>query len=225
LETADQGDPNADPSITGETFATLLRAAQSGSREASGRLIEQFRPYLLLIANEDLGADMRGKVGASDVVQDAMLSAQRTIEHFRGQSPQELRGWLRRIVINDVLETQRKYKGTEKRQLNREIAIHGTDSVNISPDPACNEMTPSAWMLAQEEAERLRQAMRQLPDEYQQVLELRNWQDMAFADIGSRMNRSPEAARKLWSRAVVQLQQILGRNPSTPDTMDQGGAP
>lgn len=209
LESADQGDQDAEASSANESFATLLRRAQAGSREASGQLIEQFRSYLLLIANEDLGADMQGKVGASDVVQDAMLSAQRTIDGFRGQSPQELRGWLRRIVLNDVLETQRRFKGTEKRQVNREVALHGNDSTAVSPDPASPDMTPSAWVLAQEEAERLRRAMRQLPTEYQQVLELRNWQDLAFAEIGQQMNRSPEAARKLWSRAVVQLQQIL----------------
>ena len=38
---------------------------------------------------------------------------------------------------------------------------------------------------------------------------VRNWEQMAFAEIGKQMNRSPEAARKLWSRAVVRLQQEL----------------
>ncbi|MEM1068458.1 MAG: sigma-70 family RNA polymerase sigma factor [Planctomycetota bacterium] len=182
-------------------------------------MIEQFRPYLLLIANEDLGAEMKGKVGASDVVQDALLSAQQTIEGFRGQSPEELRGWLRRIVLNDILETQRKYKGTEKRRVSRETALQrNTDSIASQNDPACPQMTPSTWVVAQEEAETLRRSMRQLTPEYQQVLELRNWQDLSFADIGLRMDRSPEAARKLWSRAVVSLQRILNReHTSTPE--------
>ncbi|MEM8668955.1 MAG: sigma-70 family RNA polymerase sigma factor [Planctomycetota bacterium] len=221
METAGQGDQRPTPPDNDgdDSFANLLRAARAGSREASGQLIEQFRPYLLLIANEDLGAEMKGKVGASDVVQDALLSAQQTIEGFRGQSPEELRGWLRRIVLNDILETQRKYKGTEKRRVSRETALQrNTDSIASQNDPACPQMTPSTWVVAQEEAETLRRSMRQLTPEYQQVLELRNWQDLSFADIGLRMDRSPEAARKLWSRAVVSLQRILNReHTSTPE--------
>lgn len=201
----------------GDSFGALLRAAQAGSREAAGQLTEKFRPYLLLIANQDLGAEMRGKVGASDVVQDAMLSAQRSIEGFRGSCPDELKGWLRGILLNDIKETHRRYKGTEKRQVSREIAMQrSVDDVNPSHDPACTQMTPAAWVMAQEEAETLRHAMSQLPPEHQQVLELRNWQDMSFADIGNRLNRSPEAARKLWSRAVVHLQKILHRDQPNP---------
>ena len=60
----------------------------------------------------------------------------------------------------------------------------------------------------------LEQAMAQLPNDYQQVLRLRNWEQLPFDEIGVRMNRSRDAARKLWSRAILQLQELLDR-PST----------
>ncbi len=200
-----------------ESFAALLGAARAGSAEASGRLIDRFRPYLLLIANQDLGVATQAKVGASDLVQDAMLSAQRAIGEFRGETAQELRGWLRRILLNDILQTQRKFSGTAKRQIGREIPLDHNDSQRgTTADPACLELTPSDQVIAEEEAETLRRAMDQLPAEYQQVLRLRNWQDLSFVEIGRQMNRSPEAARKLWSRAVMQLQGMLNRHESSP---------
>lgn len=214
MERPEQSEPHSP--VGDESFGSLLRAAQAGSREASGQLFEQFRPYLLLIANQDLGAQTQAKVGASDVVQDALLSAQRTIDDFRGQTVEELRGWLRRILLNDVLQTQRRYRETDKRQISREVNLDNRPGLDgASADPACPQMTPSAWVLAQEEAETLRRAMSQLPPEHQQVLQLRNWQDLPFAEIGMQMNRSAEAARKLWSRAVVQLQRILSHHERT----------
>jgi RNA polymerase sigma-70 factor (ECF subfamily) len=212
-----ESEPSEPNDAGDESFAALLGAARAGSAEASGRLIDRFRPYLLLIANQDLGVATQAKVGASDLVQDAMLSAQRAIGEFRGETAQELRGWLRRILLNDILQTQRKFTGTAKRQIGREIPLDHNDSQRgTTADPACLELTPSDQVIAEEEAETLRRAMDQLPAEYQQVLRLRNWQDLSFVEIGRQMNRSPEAARKLWSRAVMQLQGILNRHESSP---------
>jgi DNA-directed RNA polymerase specialized sigma24 family protein len=47
--------------------------------------------------------------------------------------------------------------------------------------------------------------MASLSAEHQEVLQLRNWQKCSFVEIGQHMNRSEEAARKLWARAVFQL--------------------
>jgi RNA polymerase sigma-70 factor (ECF subfamily) len=64
-------------------------------------------------------------------------------------------------------------------------------------------------MAAAEEAAALHAAMSRLSEDYREVLHLRNWQQLPFMDIGEKMGRSAEAARKLWSRALVQLQQEL----------------
>jgi DNA-directed RNA polymerase specialized sigma24 family protein len=41
------------------------------------------------------------------------------------------------------------------------------------------------------------------------VVVLRNWDRLPFEEIAVRMERTAEAARKLWSRAIVRLQQEL----------------
>ena len=57
----------------------------------------------------------------------------------------------------------------------------------------------------------MRAALQGLSDEHRQVLRLRNWDGLSFAEIGGRLNRSEDAARKLWSRAVEKLQAKLDR--------------
>ena len=68
------------------------------ARQDAGRLLEGCRQYLLMIANEVIGPELRAKFGASDLVQDTFLEAQRHLDVFRGQTKGELRAWLRRIL-------------------------------------------------------------------------------------------------------------------------------
>ena len=184
-----------------QDFDGLLASARAGSREAVAALTERYRPYLLLIANEEWDSDLHAKLGASDLVQESLLVAQHSIADFRGTREEELRGWLRAILANDILEARRRFKGTAKRQADREVPLdpHLRDEWN----------TPGTEIASQEESAALHAAMSRLPDEYRDVLHLRNWQQLSFAEIGEQMNRSDEAARKLWTRALVQLQSEL----------------
>jgi RNA polymerase sigma-70 factor (ECF subfamily) len=197
-------------------FSDLVQKARGGCRESIGELIERCRPYLLLIANQELDPDVRAKVGASDIVQDSLMSAQRSLGDFHGVSEKDLLAWLRGIVINDLKETRRHYQDTEKRDINLERPIGGDSQIGWpAMDIADGELTPGTDAIANEEMIVLRCALDQLPADYREVVRLRNWQQMTFAEIGTAMDRTSEAARKLWSRAVIQLQQILEKNQSS----------
>lgn len=176
-----------------------------------GQLIDRIRPYLLKIANEKMDPGLRRKIGASDIVQETMMTAHRYVTKFTGDSEAEWKAWLRTIVVNDIHNVRRKFRGTEKRQLDREVGIHG-DSQSSSPgiDIPRAGPTPRSEAAMNEESLRLREAMERLPDEYRQVLQLRNWERLPFEEIGDQIGRSSEAARKLWSRAVARLQEELG---------------
>ncbi len=49
-----------------------------------------------------------------------------------------------------------------------------------------------------------------LPSDYRQVLYLRNFEDLSYADIAARMQRSEGAVRVLWARAVQRLRDEWG---------------
>ena len=51
--------------------------------------------------------------------------------------------------------------------------------------------------------------MRCLPADEQAVILLRHFEFLSFEEIGHRLDRSPEAARKLWGRAILRLQRLL----------------
>jgi RNA polymerase sigma-70 factor (ECF subfamily) len=183
-----------------------------GSQEwlgrGTGRLLEWCRPYLLAVANDELAADLQAKLGASDLVQETFLQAHRDFQQFRGHTDHELRGWLRAILHHNLGMVGRHYREFDKRDLRRECAL-SDDSAN-EPSPALiDPSTPSAHLQAQEKDEALVQAMTRLPETYRQVVQWRNYDRCSHEEIGRRLDRSPEAARQLWRRAIIQLTQLL----------------
>jgi RNA polymerase sigma-70 factor (ECF subfamily) len=196
-------------------WSRWIEEARSGSREALGRLLDRCRKYLLVVAHGALDDQLHAKAGSSDLVQETFVQAQRIFPRFTGTSEAELLAWLRGILLNNAADLSRRFQETEKRQVGREVALEGAQQ------PAPGELTaaapsPSEALMAGEQDDALQQALQQLGDEYRQVIQLRNYERLSFEEIGLRMERSADAARKLWGRALKKLQQLMGqRNGSS----------
>ena len=183
--------------------------ARHGSRSSLGHLLEACRPYLLLMANEELSPKLLAKAGASDLVQESFLEAQRDFERFQGTSEPELLAWLRRILLNNIATFGRLFRETGKRQLDREVALSDTALDQLLLALVDRGESPSSVVAGRERDGVLKQCLGRLPEQYRQVIRWRNYDRCSFEEIGDRMGRSAEAARKLWARAIEHLQQFL----------------
>jgi RNA polymerase sigma-70 factor, ECF subfamily len=184
--------------------------ARGGSVAAVGQILELCRQYLLLIANRELDSELRGKEGASDLVQETLLEAHRDFSQFQGTTHPEVLGWLRQILLHNLGNVRRRYLETGKRQLGREHRLDGDGSGPAITRTLPVEMSsPSSAAATNEESAALERALERLPGDYHEVILLRHEQGLSFAEIGGVMNRSAEAVRKLWTRAIRQLRQEL----------------
>jgi RNA polymerase sigma-70 factor (ECF subfamily) len=191
-----------------------LPAARAGSPEALGQLLDAYRAYLQLIAERELSPQLQAKGGASDLVQETLLDAVRGFEHFHGNSVEELRKWLRRLLLNNLVSFARRYRGAGKRQVAREVALEAGDSSGERGGGlAADTPSPSARAMASEQAAAIARALERLPDDYRRVLLLRYQEERSFEEIGRLMDLTPNAARKLWLRAFKRLQQESGGSP------------
>jgi RNA polymerase sigma-70 factor (ECF subfamily) len=198
-------------SDTGLNVEQLIESARAGSGDALGQLFELWRPYLLLAAQGELEADLQAKVGASDIVQETFLKAHRDFPRFRGRTQDELLAWLQSILVNSAANVSRRYLDTEMRALAREIPLEPTqETERVCGELAAVQPTPDSEIRAREQAEKVSEAVRRLPEQYQLLLRLRNEEQRTFVDIGRLLDRSPESARKLWFRAVDRLRLELG---------------
>lgn len=191
----------SDESRLGFETRILIQQARNGASTSLGELLESCRRYLLLLAEDGLDADLHAKFGASDLVQEAMLEAQRDFSGFRGESRAQLLAWLSRILLNNLLNHSRDYRLTQKRQLSREQPLNGTDVGAKELDLS----TPSDRVVRKEEEALLNAALTTLSEEQRQVIELRHREHRSFVEIGEIMGRSSDAARMLWWRAFEKL--------------------
>ena len=191
-------------------LAKWLPEARAGSREAMGQVLETYRAYLLLVANRQIDPELQAKGGASDLVQETFLEAQRDFGQFHGGSGDELQAWLRQLLLNNIANFARRYRGTDKRQLSREVAIEReTPSGNQQRDLLADSLSPSGHAMARERTQAIDQALSRLPQDYAQVITWRYREGLPFDEIARLMDRSENAVRKLWFRAIERLQQEL----------------
>lgn len=102
----------------------------------------------------------------------------------------------------------RRYRGTDKRAVEREVSVTPDRSSQVEgPVLVADEPSPSAEMMAEEQVQTLHRALARLPEDYRSVIVLRYQDQKPFEEIGKLMNRTPDAARKLWARAMERLQQ------------------
>jgi RNA polymerase sigma-70 factor, ECF subfamily len=176
-----------------------------------GRALDGCRQYLLMIANEVIGPELRTKVAASDLVQETFVEAQRHLAAFRGKTEAELRAWLRRILECRLSNLRRAHLATERRAVRREVAIEtllaGSDG---GRDVLASRMpSPSSHVVRAELAQALEQALARLPEHYRQAVAWRHLEQLSWDEIGRRMGCSADAARKVWTRAIQQLREEL----------------
>jgi RNA polymerase sigma-70 factor (ECF subfamily) len=169
-----------------------------------GDLLDAYRPYLLAVAMNELPEALAGKIGASDVVQETLLKGYEHFAAFRGHTAEELVGWLRQILINHLANVVRQYD-TKQRKVDRE------EQANSGLADPCTD-SPSSDALTREEWDLLHAALGNLPDETRQAILLRHRENKTFAEIGAALNKSEEAARKIWARGIEKLQKELGRH-------------
>jgi RNA polymerase sigma-70 factor (ECF subfamily) len=107
----------------------LLRAHIAGDAEAFGQLFARHRDRLWAVALRTTCDPEE----ASDALQDAMISAFRRADNFRGDSA--VTTWLHRIVVNACLDRMRRRSARPVTPVTDDDALD-TLSRQSSPDPA-----------------------------------------------------------------------------------------
>jgi RNA polymerase sigma-70 factor (ECF subfamily) len=190
----------------------LLREARTGDAAALGPLLNSYRGYLLVLAETQIGRRLRGKVDAADVVQDVFLAAHRHFAGFRGETEGELLSWLRQILGTTLSNLVRHYFRTQRRdvRLERELAAElDRSSQVLGGGLVAGESSPSQRASRREQAVLLADALARLPADYREVLVLRHLEGLPFPEVARRLDRSVDATKKLWTRALDRLRRVL----------------
>ena len=186
-------------------WTALVEAARQGDDDAFGQICDRMTEYLLLTAG-DIGNGLTAKFGASDIVQQSLLQARQGMASFKGTSEGELRTWLVALVQRNLLGSVRHYRQTEKRDTSREQSARMDE---LAENQAGPHETASSIVRQRETDDELLRAVAQLPARRRRIIELRHWQGLSFSEIGSELEISEDAARRLLTRALEELRKNL----------------
>jgi len=142
----------------------------------------------------------RSDADADDVVQDAMMRAWRAYDGFRGG---DIRPWLLTIVRN----CWRTSMGDRKRR--GHVAMPDEDTQLAGDELTYAGPSPESAAMRSDEGRKLDAVIATLPDEFREVLILREMEDLSYREIAtvtdvpigtvmSRLNRARAMLREKW---------------------------
>lgn len=183
---------------------SLLQRAISGDEQSLGRLLDEFRPWLRLLAQRFLDQRLGGRIDDSDVVQQTYLSAIRRFGEFRGSSTEELAAWLRAIHERNLIDETRKHLGTEKRAIGREETPNEISQL-------VTETSPSQRLMQGESAVQLAKAITAIPEDQATAVRLRHLEGWSLDQIAEHMQRTDRSVANLLHRGLANLRGKLTR--------------
>ena len=179
--------------------------------QPSGLPLERFRQYLVLLARAQLGPQVRGKVDASDVVQQTLLEAHRARAQADGLGDEQRLAWLRRILANNLTDEVRRLSARGRdaaHERSLEAALEES-SARLGDWLAAEQSSPSQKVERHEQALRLADALGRLPEAQREALVLQHWHGWSLAEIGAHLGRSPAAVAGLLHRGLARLRELL----------------
>jgi RNA polymerase sigma-70 factor (ECF subfamily) len=191
----------------------LIRAARAGDEEALDALLESYRGLLRLLARPVLDRFPAADADASDVAQETLVKAHRRFPQFRGGSEGEFVSWLKAILARNLGDARRRVAGRGARPLPRTRSLEAMvdrSSFALSRLLPASGTSPSQRAMTVERGRALAAALDRLPPDHREVITLRSLRELPWDEVGLRMQRTPDAARVLWARALRGLGRQFG---------------
>jgi RNA polymerase sigma-70 factor (ECF subfamily) len=191
--------PNATPQQDEEL--SLLAALRAGDETAFERVVRLYSPRLLAVARRIL----RNEEDARDAVQDAFLSAFKSLESFSGQS--RLSTWLHRIGVNAALMKIRSKQRKPERPISDLLPRFLEDGHPAEP---AVPWEPAEKILERQETKALvRRSIDELPESYRTVLLLRDIEELDTEQTADLMGVSSGVVKTRLHRARQALRTLL----------------
>ncbi|HUR82406.1 MAG TPA: sigma-70 family RNA polymerase sigma factor [Thermoanaerobaculia bacterium] len=182
--------------------AALIAQLRGGDPAAFETLVRRYMAVLLRVARRF----MRSEEDARDAVQDAFISAFRSIGSFAANA--QLSTWLHRIVINACLMRLRTQRRHPEEDIEEYLPRFREDGHQLPPSEQWVETAET--ILEREELRGVvRSAIDKLPDTYREVLLLRDLEELSTEEAAEALHVTPNAVKVRLHRARQALRTLL----------------
>ena len=194
--------------INNDKTQHLVALAKDGDESALGQLCAVYGSRVLWLVRLRMGAELRSKLESMDLVQDVLVCALKDLRNFTYKNEGDFVRWLARIAENRLRDNLDKLHA-DKRDIRKEVRLNThrltLEDSFVAALYAVDTTTPSAIISKREEFDNLAKAIDTLKPEYREVIVLTKVEGLSYREIGDKLDRSADAARMLFSRAMAAL--------------------
>jgi len=200
-----------DPS--GETVR-LLERLRGGDRQALVDLYQQHRERLRRMVEVRMDSRLRGRVDASDVLQDGFLDVATRLESYLRNPKLPPFLWLRLIVSERLAIYHRRHLGARMQDVAQEVSLYHQPMPQASSAALASMLlgrltTPSKAAIRAERVLRVQEAINSLDALDREVVALRHFEQLSRAETAQVLGITEEAGAKRYIRALKKLETIL----------------
>ena len=199
-----QSDTTMDRDLNEQTRRLVFRAKE-GDTEAFESLYRLYAMRLEDAVRKTVGERLKARVESDDLIQSVWKDLLPDIRRFEYRGPDSFFRWFS-VKLKRKIQDKAKYFARKKRATDKEV--NRSCGALPSKDP-----TPSEAAMRRESVELLMSLLDQLPDPQRQTLVYRLRDDMEFEEIAAAMEKSADAVRKLYARALERIQSLVQKDP------------
>jgi RNA polymerase sigma-70 factor (ECF subfamily) len=202
----------------------LTQRLRAGDPDAVGALFAACRDRLKRMVRLRLDRRLRGRLDASDVLQEAFLDVQKKAPEFAAKPDMPAYLWLRLVTAERLLILHRHHLGAQMRDADREVSLcrggppaastHSLANLLLgrltSPSQAAGRAERQLW---------LQDALNGMDPTDREVLALRHFEELSNAETAEVLGLSKTAASNRYIRALKKLKELLSAMPGR----DTGG--
>lgn len=172
--------------------------------------LEPYRKYLLVLAELHLDRRLRGKLDASDIVQQAMLRAYSSANELHNTDPPVLVAWLRKVLSRTLADAVKHYE-RDKRDITLERSLEADldrSASGLAAWIAADQTSPSHRAQKNEELLRLIDALAELPEAMREVVVLKHCQGWPLQKIADHIGKTVPSVASLLRRGLAELRKM-----------------
>jgi RNA polymerase sigma-70 factor, ECF subfamily len=183
----------------------LIDSCRKGDHDSWDTLFDKFYPVAARFVFQ-LSGDFSHE-DTEEICQETFLAVVRNFDSFQGRS--SFQTWLLRIAANKAMDFREKARAAKRGgdavhlSLNREAG--GDDPVI---DPPSLRPGPDELLHSSETCQFVRQSLDRLGDPCREIIELRYYGDLSYAEIASELRLNPKTVSSRLSKCLDRLAQI-----------------
>ena len=191
----------------------LIEQAVRGDQAARQALFTRHRARLRQMVAVRLDDLLARRVDPSDIVQEALAEAHRTMDDYLRCRPLPFYPWLRRLAWEQLAQMHRQHVEAGKRSLLQErrgdLDLPDRSTQLLANRLIASGTSPSRHAIREETRERVRAALDELPARDREILVLRFLEQLATAEAAAVLGIGGAAVSSRLVRALARLQGLL----------------